>query len=98
MSGLITNHRVRRISVSEAKDSKAASAAENIVRDILKGLYEGRYVSGQRLAEPDLIARYGVSRSTVREAIKPLRVLSRSDTIKARASCTSRPRKPATSC
>ena len=72
MSGLITNHRVRRISVSEAKDSKAASAAENIVRDILKGLYEGRYVSGQRLAEPDLIARYGVSRSTVREAIKRL--------------------------
>lgn len=49
-----------------------ASAAETIVRDILRGLYEGRYVAGQRLAEPDLIARYGVSRSTVREAIKRL--------------------------
>ena len=41
------------------------SAAELIVRDILRGLYQQRYVAGQRLAEPDLIARYGVSRSTV---------------------------------
>ncbi|TMV91780.1 GntR family transcriptional regulator [Thioclava sp. BHET1] len=56
----------------EPKETKAASAAENIVRDILRGLYDGRYVSGQRLAEPDLIARYGVSRSTVRDAIKRL--------------------------
>ncbi|SDO74475.1 DNA-binding transcriptional regulator, GntR family [Lutimaribacter pacificus] len=38
----------------------------------MRGLYEGRYVSGQRLVEPDLIDRYGVSRSTVREAIKRL--------------------------
>lgn len=43
-----------------------------MVRDILRGLYEGRYVSGQRLVEPDLVARYGVSRSTVRDAIKRL--------------------------
>lgn len=53
-------------------ETKAPSAAETVVRDILRGLYEGRYVSGQRLAEPDLIARYGVSRSSVREAIKRL--------------------------
>jgi len=58
--------------VSIDPDIKGASAAETIVRDILRGLYEGRYVSGQRLVEPDLIDRYGVSRSTVREAIKRL--------------------------
>ncbi|MFN3937304.1 MAG: GntR family transcriptional regulator [Gemmobacter sp.] len=40
-----------------------------IVRDIRRGLTEGRYVPGQRLAEPDLMRRYAVSRSTVREAL-----------------------------
>ncbi|WP_158970819.1 GntR family transcriptional regulator [Chachezhania sediminis] len=58
--------------MSADTETGTASAAETIVRDILRGLYEGRYVSGQRLVEPDLIARYGVSRSTVREAIKRL--------------------------
>lgn len=56
---------------SEA-EKPTSGAAETIVRDILRGLYEGRYVSGQRLVEPDLIARYQVSRPTVREAIKRL--------------------------
>ena len=40
-----------------------------LVRDILHGLSEGRYVPGQRLVEPDLVLQYGVSRSTVREAL-----------------------------
>lgn len=48
------------------------SSSDLIVRDILRGLYEGRYVAGQRLVEPDLVARFAVSRSTVREAIKRL--------------------------
>lgn len=48
------------------------STSDRIVRDILRGLYEGRFVAGQRLVEPDLVARYEVSRSTVREAIKRL--------------------------
>lgn len=39
------------------------------MRDILHGLSEGRYAPGQRLVEPDLMARYGVGRSTVREAL-----------------------------
>lgn len=58
--------------MTEKPEPRSTSAAETIARDILKGLYEGWYVSGQRLAEPDLIARYDVSRSTVREAIKRL--------------------------
>lgn len=45
------------------------SGPEAIVRDILHGLSEGRYAPGQRLVEPDLMARYGVGRSTVREAL-----------------------------
>ncbi len=53
-------------------DDARASSSDRIVRDILRGLYEGRFVAGQRLVEPDLVSRYGVSRSTVREAIKRL--------------------------
>jgi len=45
------------------------SGPEALVRDILQGLAEGRHVPGQRLAEPDLMTRYGVGRSTVREAL-----------------------------
>lgn len=40
-----------------------------LVRDILHGLSEGRYVPGQRLVEPDLMRQYGVGRSSVREAL-----------------------------
>lgn len=49
-----------------------ASGPEVLVRDILTGLGEGRFVPGQRLSEPDLMARYGVGRSTVREALGKL--------------------------
>jgi len=49
--------------------SAIPSGPEALVRDILHGLAEGRYVPGQRLAEPDLMARHGVGRSTVREAL-----------------------------
>ncbi|MGB2200623.1 MAG: GntR family transcriptional regulator [Pseudooceanicola atlanticus] len=58
--------------MTQTNEAESPSAAELIVRDILRGLYQQRYVAGQRLAEPDLIARYSVSRSTVREAIKRL--------------------------
>lgn len=50
----------------------AVSSSDQIVRDIVRGLYEGRYAAGQRLVEPDLMRRYAVGRSTVREAIKRL--------------------------
>lgn len=54
------------------KAENRVSSSDQIVRDLVRGLYEGRYVAGQRLAEPDLMRRYGVGRSTVREAIKRL--------------------------
>ena len=46
------------------------SSSDQIVRDVVRGLYEGRFVAGQRLVEPDLMRLYGVSRGTVREALK----------------------------
>ena len=45
------------------------SGPDALVRDILQGLAEGRFVPGQRLSEPDLMARYGLGRSTVREGL-----------------------------
>ena len=39
------------------------------MRDVLQGLTDGRFVPGQRLAEPDLMRRYALGRSTVREAL-----------------------------
>ncbi len=55
-----------------SSDAARLSSSDRIVADILRGLYEGRYVAGQRLVEPDLVDYYEVSRSTVREAIKRL--------------------------
>ena len=55
-----------------ADERRPPSSSDLIVRDVVRGLYEGRYVAGQRLAEPDLMRSYGVARSTVREAIKRL--------------------------
>ncbi len=51
---------------------KGQSTSSYIVRDVVRGLYEGRYIAGQRMVEPDLMAQYDVSRSTVREALKQL--------------------------
>ena len=47
-------------------------AVDRVFRDIVGGLYEGRFVPGQRLVEADIAATYGVGRSTVREAITRL--------------------------
>lgn len=48
------------------------SSASLIFRDILEGLYEGRFVPGQRLVETDLTRIYNVSRGSVREALNRL--------------------------
>ena len=56
----------------QAEDDAGLSTSDRIVRHIIRGLYDGQYVAGQRLVEPDLVRRYDVSRSTIREAIKRL--------------------------
>lgn len=46
------------------------SASVKIVREIVRGLHDGIYAPGQRLSEPELMERFGVGRSTVRESIR----------------------------
>jgi DNA-binding GntR family transcriptional regulator len=48
------------------------SSVDQIVAEILRGLYEGRYVAGQKLTESDLTRRFGVGRGTVREGLRRL--------------------------
>ena len=65
--------------MAEAKVNQAGSiqasngrTREAVVRDILNGLYDGRYEPGQRLQEAQLTTTYGVSRGPVREALNAL--------------------------
>ena len=46
--------------------------AEAVARAIVSGLFTGQFSPGQRLIEPDLVATFSVSRSTVREALTQL--------------------------
>jgi DNA-binding GntR family transcriptional regulator len=48
------------------------SSPEEVFRDIVRGLYDGRYAPGQRLVEADISRDFGVSRGTAREALKRL--------------------------
>lgn len=48
------------------------TSAEIIVENIVGGLRLGQYSPGQRLSEPDLMRRHGVSRGPVREALRRL--------------------------
>lgn len=50
----------------------SSSTPERVAASITKGLLRREYAVGQRLVEVDLTERYGVSRSTVREALKIL--------------------------
>lgn len=54
------------------RSESAAGAVGTVVSYIRDGMREGWLVPGQRLIEPDLIARLGVSRGTVREALTRL--------------------------
>jgi DNA-binding GntR family transcriptional regulator len=50
--------------------AEEGSASARIVRQIVRGLHEGAYAPGQRLAEPEIMQEFGVSRSTARESIR----------------------------
>jgi DNA-binding GntR family transcriptional regulator len=52
--------------------ARKGSSPDAVVDWIQQGLYSGRYVPGQRLAEADLIATLNISRGPVREALKRL--------------------------
>ena len=57
----------------EEAGKEVYTSSDLLARSIIRGIYEGTYVPGQRLVELDLINDYGVSRSTVREALKQLK-------------------------
>lgn len=52
--------------------TKGLSSPERVAASITKGVLRRNYVVGQRLVEADLTQQLGVSRSTVREALKIL--------------------------
>ena len=52
--------------------SRGPSSPERVAAAVTKGVLRRNYVIGQRLVEADLTAQLGVSRSTVREALKIL--------------------------
>lgn len=56
----------------EPGSKRAVSAAYLLFREVIRGVYDGRYVPGQRLVEADLTRDYNVSRFVVREALKML--------------------------
>jgi DNA-binding GntR family transcriptional regulator len=58
--------------VKEMQANKAGRSPDLVVDWIQQGLYNGRYVPGQKLVEADLITTLNVSRGPVREALKRL--------------------------
>lgn len=47
-------------------------SVDQIVLGIVRGVYEGRFVPGQKLIEGDLTRRFSVGRGTIREALRRL--------------------------
>lgn len=58
--------------LSGERARRDGSSPDSVVDWIQQGLYSGRYVPGQKLAEADLIKTLRVSRGPVREALKRL--------------------------
>lgn len=54
------------------EDAERMSSSDQIVAKIVRGLYEGTYVPGQKLTEVDLASKFGVGRGSVREALSRL--------------------------
>jgi DNA-binding GntR family transcriptional regulator len=53
-------------------DSEKISASDRVADSILQDIRSGRVVPGQHLLEPELTARLGISRGSLREALKHL--------------------------
>lgn len=58
--------------VGKDLDATELSPRDRVTRDIVRGLYEGRFEPGQRLIEAQLTEDYAVSRGPVREALNRL--------------------------
>jgi DNA-binding GntR family transcriptional regulator len=53
-------------------DANVGSAADKVSEAIIRGIRAGVFVPGQHLVEPDLTQRLGISRGSLREALKHL--------------------------
>ena len=53
-------------------EDEDGNSFDRVYRGILRGLYEGRFVPGQRLVEPDLMRQFDVGRGTIREVLNRL--------------------------
>lgn len=51
---------------------RSISTVDQVIDAIKLGIRDARYVPAQRLVEPDLAREYGVSRGSVREALRRL--------------------------
>jgi len=57
---------------AELAGANGGSAADKVSEAIIRGLRNGAFVPGQHLVEPDLTRRLGISRGSLREALKHL--------------------------
>lgn len=57
---------------SQAVGEGAGSASDRVSDAIIQGIRAGTFVPGQHLLEPDLTRRLGISRGSLREALKHL--------------------------
>ncbi len=67
--------------------ARTNSPRESIFRDLIVGLYEGRYAPGQRLTEAQLASTYNASRGPVREALNRLEAAGVVDLTLQRGAC-----------
>lgn len=58
--------------VETAQEAERRSASDRVADAILQDIRMGRLVPGQHLLEPELTARLGISRGSLREALKHL--------------------------
>ena len=57
---------------AETPEGVVGSAADKVADAIVRGIRSGAFVPGQHLVEPDLTKRLGISRGSLREALKHL--------------------------
>lgn len=59
-------------SIPQSADDSLASATDRVSDAVTRGIRAGTFVPGQHLLEPDLTRRLGISRGSLREALKHL--------------------------
>jgi DNA-binding GntR family transcriptional regulator len=62
----------KKVAAPDRSIDATQSSTERLYREIVRALYEGRLVPGQRLVEPDLMKQFHVGRGVVREVFRRL--------------------------